>query len=249
MNDHVAITPSILYFGTPVALLTTENADGSPNITPMSSAWALGEVVVLGLARSGHGARNLTSRPDLVVNLPGPGQWAAVERLAPLTGADPVPEHKRDRFRYEPDKFAAAGLRPRPAELVRPPCIAECPLQLEARAAAVRERAGFLVIEADVLRVHCAPELVVPGTQHVDPAKWSPLIYNFRHYFGLGEQLGHSFRSETPAVASGSRGQRPAPVPDQPGRLRADGEDDVRDQPRREAGRLTVGRGEVGEYR
>ncbi|WIX75947.1 hypothetical protein QRX50_31285 [Amycolatopsis carbonis] len=102
MNDHVAIAPCILYFGTPVALLTTDNADGSPNITPMSSAWALGEVVVLGLARSGHGARNLGSRPDLVLNLPGPGQWAAVERLAPLTGADPVPEHKRDRFRYEP---------------------------------------------------------------------------------------------------------------------------------------------------
>jgi flavin reductase (DIM6/NTAB) family NADH-FMN oxidoreductase RutF len=198
VNDHVAITPRILYFGTPVALLTTENADGSPNITPMSSAWALGEVVVLGLARTGHGARNLTERPDLVINLPGPGQWAAVERLAPLTGADPVPEHKRDRFRHEPDKFAAAGLRPQP--------IAECPLQLEARAAAVRERAGFLVIEADVLRVHCAPELVVPGTQHVDPARWSPLIYNFRHYFGLGEQLGHSFRSETPAIASGSCG-------------------------------------------
>ncbi|WP_326836063.1 flavin reductase family protein [Amycolatopsis rhabdoformis] len=197
MDDHVAITPSILYFGTPVVLLTTENADGTPNITPMSSAWALGEVVVLGLARTGHGARNLTERPDLVINLPGPDQWAAVERLAPLTGANPVPEHKRGRFRYEPDKFAAAGWTGVPAEVVRPPRIGECPLQLEARAAEIRERAGFLVIEADVLRVHCAPDLVVPGTQHVDPAKWSPLIYNFRHYFGLGAQLGHSFRSET----------------------------------------------------
>ncbi|WP_246128174.1 flavin reductase family protein [Amycolatopsis rhizosphaerae] len=200
MIEHITITPSILYFGTPVALLTTENADGSANITPMSSAWALGEVVVLGLAPTGQGARNLTARPELVINLPGPAQWAAVERLAPLTGADPVPEHKRDRFRYEPDKFAAAGFRPEPAELVRPPRLAECPIQIEARAAAVRADAGdeFLIIEARVLRVHCAPELIVPGTQHIDPARWSPLIYNFRHYFGLGPQLGHSFRSETP---------------------------------------------------
>jgi hypothetical protein len=28
---------------------------------------------------------------------------------------------------------------------------------------------------------------------------WSPLIYNFRHYYGLGAELGHSFRSQTPS--------------------------------------------------
>ncbi|NUR95251.1 MAG: flavin reductase family protein, partial [Kribbellaceae bacterium] len=27
---------------------------------------------------------------------------------------------------------------------------------------------------------------------------WSPLIYNFRHYYGLGPELGESFRTETP---------------------------------------------------
>ncbi len=41
---------------------------------------------------------------------------------------------------------------------------------------------------------------VVPGTDHLDPAAWNPLIYNFRHYFGLGHELGHSFRSETPTA-------------------------------------------------
>jgi hypothetical protein len=25
----------------------------------------------------------------------------------------------------------------------------------------------------------------VPGTHHVDPSIWSPLIFNFRHYHGL----------------------------------------------------------------
>ncbi|GAB2913207.1 hypothetical protein GCM10022245_55230 [Streptomyces mayteni] len=37
---HVTIEPSILYFGTPVVLLTMENRDGSFNLAPMSSAWA-----------------------------------------------------------------------------------------------------------------------------------------------------------------------------------------------------------------
>ncbi|QIZ34619.1 hypothetical protein [Saccharopolyspora sp. ASAGF58] len=38
--DHVTIAPSILYFGTPVVLLSTENSDGTANLAPMSSAWA-----------------------------------------------------------------------------------------------------------------------------------------------------------------------------------------------------------------
>jgi flavin reductase (DIM6/NTAB) family NADH-FMN oxidoreductase RutF len=197
---HLTIEPSILYFGTPVVLLSTENADGTANLAPMSSAWALGRTVVLGLGAAGQSAGNLAERPDLVVNLPDPALWRAVERLAPLTGRDPVPAHKADRFRYEPAKFAAAGLTPVPAELVRPPRVAECPLQLEARAARVRPAAdgSFVVVEADVLRVHAAADVVVPGTDHVDPARWQPLIYNFRHYFGLGAELGHTFRSETP---------------------------------------------------
>ena len=192
------IKPKILYFGTPVVLLGTENDDGSANLAPMSSAWALGWTVVLGVGGNSQTAHNLRARPDVVVNLPSPEQWEAVERLAPLTGRHPVPAAK-PLFRHERAKFEAAGLTPEPSRLVRPPRVAECPLQLEARASVVRpdSRGEFLVVEAEVLTVHAAPELVVPGTEHVDPKAWSPLIYNFRHYFGLGTELGHSFRSET----------------------------------------------------
>ncbi|MCM2391653.1 flavin reductase family protein [Streptomyces albipurpureus] len=199
-GDHVTISPSILYFGTPVVLLSTENEDGSFNLAPMSSAWALGQVIVLGVGIEGQTAHNLRSRRDLVISLPAPAQWSAVERLAPLTGRTPVPADKRDGFRFEPDKFAAAGLRPEPSELVRPPRVAECPLQLEARAARVQAdvSAEFLIIEAQVLRVHADPRIVLPRSQHIDPARWSPLIYNFRHYYGLGPELGRSFRSRTP---------------------------------------------------
>jgi flavin reductase (DIM6/NTAB) family NADH-FMN oxidoreductase RutF len=199
LSEHVAVTPSILYFGTPVVLLSTENENGSFNLAPMSSAWALGHVIVLGLGAEGQTAHNLRSRHDLVVNLPAPAQWPAVERLAPLTGRTPVPVNKRAPFRFEPDKFAAAGLRPQPSELVRPPRVAECPMQLEARVARAQpDTSGeFVIVEAHVLKVHADPRIVVTGSQHIDPAAWSPLIYNFRHYFGLGPELGHSFRSQT----------------------------------------------------
>lgn len=201
--EHMTITPNILYFGTPVVLLSTENANGSFNLAPMSSAWALGQTVVLGIGVEGQTAHNLRHRHDLVINLPAPAQWPAVERLAPLTGRTPVPAGKRDAFRFEPDKFAAAGLRAEPSEVVRPPRVAECPIQLEARVTRVQPdvSGAFLIVEAHVLKVHADPRIVVPGSQHVDPATWSPLIYNFRHYFGLGTELGHSFRSQTAGEA------------------------------------------------
>ncbi|MFI9595350.1 flavin reductase family protein [Nonomuraea sp. NPDC052265] len=200
---HVAIEPSILYFGTPVVLLTTENPDGSTNLAPMSSAWALGRTVVLGLGADGQTARNLAGRPDLVINLPAPHLWPQVERLAPLTGRDPVPDTKAAGCRFEPDKFGAAGLRPEPSQTVRPPRVAECPLQFEAVAARIvpNESGDFVIVEAVVRKVHADPRIVVPGTHHVDPSAWSPLLYNFRHYFGLGPELGHSYRSQTPSPA------------------------------------------------
>ncbi|MFI1828219.1 flavin reductase family protein [Streptomyces sp. NPDC020412] len=207
-GSHLTITPSILYFGTPVALLTTENADGTANLAPISSAWALGQTVVLGLGIHGQTGTNLASRPDLVINLPQPAQWAAVERLGRLTGRPSATGQDPRRTRYEPDKFAAAGLRAQRSQVVRPPRVAECPIQLEARAAEVGTAADgdFLIVEARVLKVHAAPHLVIPGTQHIEPAAWSPLIYNFRHYFGLGPELGHSGISETP------RADRAAPL-------------------------------------
>ncbi|WP_067962588.1 flavin reductase family protein [Nocardiopsis trehalosi] len=197
--DHRTIDPKILYFGTPVVLLSTLNEDGTSNLAPVSSAWALGRLLVLGLGATGQTARNLAARPELVVNLPSADLWWRVERLAPLTGRYPVPEGKPPGCRFAADKFAAAGLTGQGSELVAPQRVAECPLQLEARASRLRSdgSGAFVVVEADVLRVHADRDLVVPGTQHIDPARWHPLIYSFRHYFGLGPQLGHSHRSET----------------------------------------------------
>jgi flavin reductase (DIM6/NTAB) family NADH-FMN oxidoreductase RutF len=204
---HLTIEPSILYVGTPVALLSTCNEDGTVNLAPMSSAWALGDVVVLGVGMGGQTAENLRARPDVVINYPSPEQWQAVERIAGLTGRSPVPEHKRERFRFERDKFTAAGLTPVASELVGPPRVAECPLQFEASVVQhdLDAAGNFVIAQARVRRVHADDRIVVPGTSYVDPAAWSPLIYNFRHYFGLADELGESFRTETPRRVAADR--------------------------------------------
>ena len=68
--QSIQIQPSILYYGTPVALITTLNADGTPNISPMSSSFSLGDRVVLGMAESGQGLDNLRRTGECVINLP-----------------------------------------------------------------------------------------------------------------------------------------------------------------------------------
>lgn len=198
--DHVAITPTILYFGTPVVLLSTENDDGSPNLAPISSAWALGHTIVMGLGAEGQTAYNLARRPQLVINVPGPHLWRQTEALASVTGRFPVPDSKPAGMRYEPDKFGVSGFTPQDCEIVTPPRVAECGLQFEATVVRTLPDVteDFLIVEAQVLKVHADPGIVVPGTNYVEPAAWSPLIYNFRHYFGLGEELGHTYRSQTP---------------------------------------------------
>lgn len=195
---HVVIRPSVLYFGTPVALLSSMNPDDTANLAPMSSCWYLGDTVVLGLGDTGQTLPNLRRDPGFVINLPSAGQQAAVERLAPLTGRDPVPENKRDNYRFVADKFQAAGLTEQPSDLVRAPRVAQCPVQLEANVVGVHQPVedGFAIVEAQVLRVHVAASLVVEGTQHVDTSRWQPLFYVFRHFFSTGEDLGSNFRAE-----------------------------------------------------
>jgi flavin reductase (DIM6/NTAB) family NADH-FMN oxidoreductase RutF len=198
-GSHVRVEPSILYFGTPVVLLTTLNPDGTANLAPMSSAWALGYTVVLGLGRSGQTLANLARTGECVINLPSAELWSNVERLAPLTGMYPVPEAKAEQFSYEPRKFEAAGLTAQASEVVTPPRVAECPLQLEAEVVGITPigaDATAASVEARVVAVHAMPALVIEGTQRIDAERWSPLLYVFRHYFGTGGELGKSFRAE-----------------------------------------------------
>jgi flavin reductase (DIM6/NTAB) family NADH-FMN oxidoreductase RutF len=203
MEFHT-IEPKILYFGTPVALISSLNEDGSTNLAPMSSFWALGWTLVLGLLDETKTAENMESHPECVVNLPNPEMWEQVEKLAPLTGKNPVPDLKAKQFRFKKDKFDAAGLTPLESEQVKPMRARECPVHMEARVTKMHrlggeklnQLGGGLAAEVEILRVHVADEFVLED-HYVDPIKWSPLIYNFRHYFRLAQQeLGKTFRAE-----------------------------------------------------
>lgn len=206
-SDHLTISPSVLYFGTPVVLIVSRNPEGTANITPMSSAWALGSSVVLGLFADGQGAANLCREGECTLNFPSSDLWSHVEKIARTTGRDPVPAYKTDiGYIHVADKFALGGFTAQPSELLETPRILECPLQFEAKASAFygdhyqRETAKSLarvIIEVEVVRVHAHHDIVIPGTSHIDTGRWNPLFYVFRHYFGNASFLGKTFKAET----------------------------------------------------
>jgi flavin reductase (DIM6/NTAB) family NADH-FMN oxidoreductase RutF len=202
--DFKTITPNILYFGNPVAIVSSINSDGSSNLAPISSFWGLGWTMVLGLLCDTQTFENLQSRTDCVVNVPSPDLWEVVERLAPLTGKNPVPSEKSAKFRFESDKFAASGLTPLASESVRASRVEECPVELEATVVGIHllkgesrleKLGGGAAVEVRVLKAHVRSDFVL-HENHVNPERWQPLIYNFRHYFGLGAELGKTFRAE-----------------------------------------------------
>ena len=207
---HITVEPSILYFGTPVVLVSSLNEDGSPNLAPMSSAWWLGWNCMLGLGAKGHTAQNLLREGECVLNLPSVSLVEQVNRLARLTGSNPVPPHKQAMgYRHEKDKFGVAGLSTAPSESVKAPRVHECPVQLEAVLEATHpfgtrpdKLSTALAFEMRVVRTHIDESILVPGlTNHIDPDKWRPLLMSFCQFYGLGPKAGHSTLSEIPEEA------------------------------------------------
>lgn len=204
LSDHVVAEPAILYFGTPVVLISTLNDDGWPNLAPMSSAFWLGWRCVIGLATTSKTTQNLQRTRQCVLNLPSADQTSAVDRIALTTGSDPVPPGKLARgYRHERHKFELAGLTPIPSELVDPPRAAECPVHLEATVehwrdlgeADERIRGRSVVFELRVRRVHLARSILLDGYENrVDTARWRPLIMSFQKFYRLADDEAHGSR-------------------------------------------------------
>lgn len=205
---HQLSEPAILYFGTPVVLVSTLNENQSTNLAPISSVFWLGWRCVIGISAFSKTTENLLRTGECVLNLPSERQVAHVDRLALTTGSNPVPAKKLQRgYRYEPDKFAAAGLTPQPSLVVKPPRVLECPVQLEAQVMAVHaiaaedeeQRGRLLSIELRVLRVHLEAAIRLEGyPNRVDPGKWRPLVMSFQQFYGLGPQLYPSTLARIP---------------------------------------------------
>jgi flavin reductase (DIM6/NTAB) family NADH-FMN oxidoreductase RutF len=213
---HKTIEPSILYFGTPVVLISTRNEDGTTNVAPMSSVWWLGWGCMIGLAGHSKTSENLLREQECVLNLPSVAEAEAVNRLAKTTGSSPVPESKLARgYWHVKDKLEIAGLSTLASELVQAPRVAECPVQMEAVLQARHPFGGFeaqraygdpletsrvRAFELKIVRVHVEEGLLLDGkTNHVNSDMWKPLIMSFANFYGLADgRIASSKLAEIP---------------------------------------------------
>ncbi|PQP86960.1 flavin reductase family protein [Paenibacillus sp. AR247] len=198
------IEPNILYFGTPVVLISTLNEDGSANLAPMSSAWWLNQSCMLGMSGKSKTVQNIKRERECVLNLPSADLVSQVDRLALTTGASPVPDYKAKMgYRYEPDKFGLSGFTQIPSDLVKAPRAGECPVQLEAELVQIHsfeEPSSIAAMEMKIKRIHIDEELLMGEKNYINPERWNPLIMSFCEFFGLGRKL-HPSRLAEPFMA------------------------------------------------
>ena len=184
--------PTMFYYGFPVVLLTTTDKDGNADVTPISSTFTLSANAVIALVKLNKAYHNVMEVPEVVFNLPTAAMWEKVEAIAPYTAQNPVPPQKMGKYTYTDDKFSIGGFTQLPSEKVRPPRIAECPIQAEAKVKNVNDRDAYVLVELEFVQVHAEEHLVMEGNK-INPLEWEPLIYNFKHYYGLGEHKGLNF--------------------------------------------------------
>ena len=205
---HITAKPSILYFGTPVIIITSENKDGTHNLAPISSVFWLGWRCIIGIGLNSQTAQNLIRKRECVINLPSENEVNQVNKLALLTGRNPVRAKKQLRgYRYEPDKFSASGFTQMTSELISIPSVKECPVQMEALVTSINPvgedeesiRGRIISVELKVIRIRLDTSILEAGSfNHVDPDKWRPLMMSFQEFYGLSDRIAASTLSQVP---------------------------------------------------
>lgn len=194
MADFKQVTVDSLYYGFPVALLSTYDPNSQQtNITPVSSAWSLGAHMVLGVGLGGKCLDNLTEGSRFIASLPTPEIWESVEKIADTTGLADIPEWKQQMgYRYCEDKFTEASLTPVHYEGWDAAAITECPIHVLLSVTRINTRDFFAIVEASIENVYVHPQLECDG--RINETNWQPLFYTFRQYFAPGQHLGDNFR-------------------------------------------------------
>ena len=146
----------------PIALVTSVDASGIVNAAPFSFFNAMGAdppLVVLGVGNRSREepkdtAKNIRAGGEFVVNIVSE---AIAERMN-ITAVD---------FPHGTDELAAAGLASAPSHRVKPPRVAESPVNMECREVATTEIGRNRIILGEVLVMHVRDDCVDPAKFYV----------------------------------------------------------------------------------
>jgi flavin reductase (DIM6/NTAB) family NADH-FMN oxidoreductase RutF len=178
------IKPFRPVYPSPAGLVTSISSDGHPNIITLGEIFNLSitSPVIVGIAihKQRYSHSLISSTREYVVNCPTASMVEVVDQVGSVSGRTV-------------DKFSAFNLTPVPADMVRPPLISECPVNIECRVIGIQEIGDHDLFLGNVVAVHIIEE-ALDEQGRVLVEKLDPLCYLHSEYWALGAKLGrHGF--------------------------------------------------------
>jgi len=167
-------------YPSPAALITSVDAQGKPNIITLGEVFNLSirhpTIVGIAIAPARYSHELICASREFVVNLPTSKILDQVMQCGSMSGRDGV------------DKFEATGLTPLPASEVKPPLIAECPVNVECRLLDVEQIGDHDLFKGLAVAEHIDEDLLD------DQGRLMPERLDFfsmirGHFFAQGERL------------------------------------------------------------
>jgi flavin reductase (DIM6/NTAB) family NADH-FMN oxidoreductase RutF len=167
--------PSRPVYPSPAALITSVDSDGRANVLTLGEVFnvSIRKPVILGIAirQATYSYGLIVGQGEFVINCPTAAILRQVDQVGSISGRDC------------PDKFATYGLTPIPAAEVRPPLIAECPVNIECRVRSDQEVGDHNLILGDLVAMH-VDEDKLDADGGVVVEKLGFVSYLFSQYWG-----------------------------------------------------------------
>ena len=181
MIKKVERIPRRPIYPTPAGLIVSVDARGKPNIITLGEIFnlSIGNPVWVGIAvrKATYSHGLIKERGEFTVNMPTAAMLNEVLGCGMCSGRDGI------------DKFAKFHLTPLPSKYVKPPIIAECPVNLECKVVGFHPVGDHDLFIGEVLLEHLDEDKVNANGGR-DESKLDPLIWLGHGFYKLGGQLG-----------------------------------------------------------
>ena len=173
------VKPHRPVYPTPAGLITSVDSEGKPNIITLGEIFniSISRPVILGVAirKERHSHKLISETGEYVVNMP----TQAIAEQVWLCG--------RTSGRSE-DKFALSGLTPLPAAVVRPPLIAECPINCECQVIGIQVIGDHDLFLGEVVAQHIDRNILDENGQ-ILVAKLDGFAFVAGEFWTLGNRM------------------------------------------------------------
>jgi len=185
MNKMRIRVPFRPVYPSPAALIATVDENGKNNVMTAGEVFNIGlrnpTIIGIALRKATYTHSLITRTREFTVNFPTASMLLTVDQVGTISGRDGL------------DKFVEYGLTPLPSDEVRPPIIAECPVNLECTLLSVTEVGDhdLFLGKVEAMRVDSDKVEEKGGRQRMIIEKLDSFAFAEEGYFTIGEKMGY----------------------------------------------------------